>query len=89
MRESCLPVPDTIPIWDVPARRPPTDEVASTMSRTVDVAGPTSMVRPTSPAPLMTDMSRSMPSRLPASIVTVQANPWAGPTAMTCAGTVS
>ena len=78
-----------MPIWDVPASRPPTVDVASTMSRTVAVVGDTETTRPTSPLPLITDISTSMPSPEPASMVTVQANPCAGPTAITWAGTVT
>ncbi len=78
-----------MPIWEVPARRPPTDDVASMMSTTVDVKGPADTTRPTSPWPVITDMSRCTPSRWPASIVTVHAKPCAGPTAITCAGTVT
>ena len=49
----------------------------------MEVSGPTVVTRPTSPSPLRTVMSRSMPSLLPASMVTVQEKPWAAPMAMT------
>ncbi len=57
----------------------PTVKSGSLASNTVEVLGPTVVTRPTSPSPLMTVMSRLMPSRSPTSRVTVQENPWAAP----------
>ena len=50
--------------------------------------GPTRTVRPSSPSPSTTVCPGSMPSALPASIVTVDSKPNADPLAETRAGTV-
>ena len=65
--------------------RVPTEKSGSLASSTVAVDEPTVVTRPTSPSPLMTVMSRAIPSLVPASMVTVQEKPWAAPIPMTCA----
>ena len=65
--------------------RVPTVKSGSVASSTVEVEGPTVVTRPTSPSPLMTVLSRWMPSSLPTSRVTVQEKPWEAPMPMTSA----
>lgn len=79
------PWPVAKPSSPVFSRRVPTVKSGSLARTTVAVSGPTVATRPTSPSPLRTVMSRSMPSLLPASMVTVQEKPWAAPMAMTSA----
>ena len=66
--------------------RTPTEDSGSTISSTVAVDSVSDSMRPTSPSPLRTVWLTVRPSLDPASIRTVHAKPWAGPTAMTCAG---
>ena len=67
--------------------RPPTTDSWSTMSSTVAVVRSARTTRPTRPSLLSTVMSGWMPEEVPASMVTVRVNDWAGPIATTRAGT--
>jgi hypothetical protein len=66
-----LAEPLTAPISPLPATRTPTSALASVASSTVDVAALACVTVPTRPAPFSTVSLTLMPSRLPASIVTV------------------